>query len=260
MLKHWKTGLFVMVLSGIFAVSAWAVPTKLTVRALAHDAKFVGSVVGGLKVVVKDFYTGQELAGGMIMGGTGNTKLLMKEPVTRATVRSEGQGTAKAVFEFDINKPIKLLVEVVGPMAAEANIHKEAKTTWLLPGQDISGDGLLFELTGLIVHPHNPEAHEFFTLGSTLPISAVVTPMCGCPIKPNFPLWNADDYTVTAYIFKGGKKIAELPLKYAGKTSNFSSSFTPKEKGGYRVVFTAHDKRNNQGVGISGFVVVAPKK
>lgn len=260
MWKHWRTGLFVMVLSGIFAVSAWAVPTRLTVRALAHDAKFIGSVVGGLKVVVKDYYTDQELASGMIMGGTGNTKLLMKEPVTRGMVRSEGKGTAKVVFEFDIKDPLKLLVEVIGPMGAEASIHKEAKTTWLLPGQDIAGDGLLFDLTGLIVHPHNPEAHEFFTLGTTLPISAVVTPMCGCPVKANFPLWNASDYTVTAFIYKGGKKIAELPLKYAGKTSNFSSSFTPKEGGGYRVIFTAHDKRNNQGVGISGFVVVAPKK
>jgi len=249
-----------MVMSGIFAASAWAVPTKLTVRALAHDAKFIGSVVGGLKVVVKDFYTNQELASGMIMGGTGNTKLLMKEPVTRATVRSEGEGTAKAEFELDIKDPLKLLVEVIGPMGSEANIHKEAKTTWLLPGQDISGDGLLFELTGLMVHPHNPEAHEFFKLGSTLPISAVVTPMCGCPVKANFPLWDAADYTVTAFIYKGSKKVAELPLKYADKTSNFSSSFTPEEGGGYRVIFTAHDKHNNQGVGISGFVVVAPKK
>lgn len=260
MLKHWKSGMFVMVLSGIFAVSAWAIPTKLTVRALAHDAKFIGSVVGGLKVVVKDFYTDRELASGMIMGGTGNTKLLMKQPVTRGLVRSEGKGTAKAIFTFDITKPLKLVVEVVGPMGAEANIHKEAKTTWLLPGQDIAGDGLLFELTGLIVHPHNPEAHEFFKLGSTLPISAVVTPMCGCPIKEDFPLWDAENFTVTATIYKGGQNIAELPLKYAGKTSNFSSTFTPKEPGGYQVIFTAYDKQNNQGVGISGFVVVAPKK
>lgn len=259
MLKHWKTSLFIMVLAGIFAASAWAVPTKLTVRALANDAKFIGSVVDGLKVVIRDYYTGQVLASGQVMGGTGNTKLIMKEPVTRGKILSEGKGTAKAVFEFDITEPQKLLVEVIGPLAGEANIHKEAKTTWLLPGQDIGGDGLLFKLTGLIVHPDNPEAHEFFKLGETLDIATVVTPMCGCPVKPNFPLWNADDYTVTAYIYKGGKKVAELPLKYAGKTSNFSAKFTPKESGGYRVVFTAYDKRNNQGVGFSGFVMTAPK-
>ncbi|HEB68571.1 MAG TPA: hypothetical protein ENI88_03010 [Desulfobulbus sp.] len=260
MSKHWKTGLFVMVLSGIFAASAWAVPTRLTVRTLAHDAKFIGSVVGGMKVVVKDYYTEQVLASGMIMGATGDTKLLMTQPVTRGMVRSKGKATAKAVFEFDIDDPLKLLVEVIGPMGAEADIHKEVKTTWLLPGQDIAGDGLLFEMTGLIVHPHNPEAHEFFPLGATLPITAVVTPMCGCPIQADSPLWNARDYTVKATIYKGSKIIAELPLKYADKTSNFGTSFTPKEAGGYRVIFTAHDKRNNQGVGISGFVVAAPKK
>ncbi len=260
MLKKWKVALFTLVVTGLFAVSSYAVPTKLTVRAVAQDAKFIGSVVGGMKVVVKDYYTQQELASGMIMGGTGNTKLLMKTPITRGLVRSEGKGTAKAEFTFDINEPLKLQVEVIGPMASEANIHKDAKTTWLIPGQDISGDGLVFEITGLIVHPHDPEAHEFFTLGTTLPISAVVTPMCGCPIKANFPLWDASNYTVKAQIYKGEKKVADLDLKYAGKTSNFASTFTPTEPGGYRVIFTAHDKRNNQGVGISGFVVTAPKK
>jgi len=261
MLKYWKPALMALMASVFFTSSAFAVPTRLTVRALANDAKFIGSVVGGMKVIVKDYFTGQELASGMLLGGTGDTKLIMKEPVVRGKVLSAGKGAASsAEFEFDIKEPVKLLIEVIGPMAAEADIHKEVKTTWLLPGHDITGDGILFHPTGLIVHPHNPEAHEFFKLGETLPISAVVTPMCGCPIKANFPLWNADDYKVTAHIYKGKNKVAELPLKYAGKISNFSASFTPKKPGGYRVVFTAYDKHNNQGVGVSGFIIKAPKK
>lgn len=256
MLNRLKWISVTILITGVFATSVWATPTRLVVRALAHDAKFIGSVVGGMKITVKDYFTGEMLASGIIMGGTGNTKIIMKEPVTRGKIRSKGRGTASAEFVLDIHDPQKLLIEVTGPLAGEINIHKEVKTTWLIPGKDIAGDGIVFEPYGLIVHPHNPEAHEFFKLGANLAISAVVTPMCGCPVKPDFKLWDANNYHVTAYIYKGSKKLAALPLKYAGKTSNFASNFTPKETGNYRIVITAYDDKNNQGVGISGFVVI----
>ncbi len=234
-----------------------AQPTRLIVRVIAHDAKFVGTAMGGVKVIVKDFFTNEILATGMIMGGTGNTKVIMKEPRTRGKVLS-GRNAAKCEFTFDINEPKKLQIEVVGPLAAGVNIHREVKTTWLIPGKDITGDGILFEFFGLTVHPSNPKPHEFYYLGETVKISAHVTPMCGCPVRPNF-LWNANKYHVTAYVYLGKKKVAEIPLKYADRISHFEGSFTPKKKGGYRVIITAYDDKNNQGVGITSFVVV-PKK
>lgn len=84
--------------------------------------------------------------------------------------------------------------------------------------------------------------------------------MCGCPVRPGFKLWDANTYSITATIFYKGKKVAQIPLKYANRISHFEGVFTPEKTGGYKVVITGSDKRNNQGVTITGFVVVPIKK
>ncbi len=241
-----------------FSLDAGAVPTRLVVRGRANDAKFIGTAVGGLEVTVRDALTGKVLAQKVLEGGTGDTKLLMKSPISRATVLSKG-GAAKTEFVFDIKEPLKLEIELKGPLGAGNNIHHEVKTTWLIPGRNVTGDGLVFTLYGLIVHPYSPKPHEFYSKGARVTIGAHVTPMCGCPVRPGF-LWDANKVTVTAQVFFKGKMISEIPLKWAGRISHFEAAFSPSEPGNYKVVIMASDKRNNQGVGITGFVVVPEKK
>ena len=246
-------------IAGFMMLSATclAVPTKLVVRVKANDAKFVGTGVGGLKVAVRDAFTGKTLATGSIEGGTGNTKILVKEPITRGKILSKG-GAAKAEFVFDIDKPTKLEIEVFGPLGAGINTHREVKTTWLIPGRDIAGDGILFNLYGLIVHPYNPKPHEFYKVGDRIKIGAHVTPMCGCPVRPGF-LWDAKAYKVSAIIYYKGKKIKEIPLKWASRISHFEGYFTPERKGTYKIYIIASDNRNNQGVAVTSAVVVPEK-
>ncbi len=234
-----------------------AVPTKLVVRAKANDAKFIGTAVGGLKVVVRDALTGKTLAEKTLEGKTGNTKIIMKDPIMRNTVLSQG-GAAKAEFVFDIEEPVKLEIELVGPLGAGNNIHKEVKTTWLIPGKDITGDGILFNLYGLIVHAYSPKPHEFFPVGTKVTIGAHITPMCGCPERPDF-LWDANKVNAKAAVFFKGKKIAEVPLKWASRISHFEASFVPKEPGDYKIVIMASDLRNNQGIAVTGLVAVPAK-
>ena len=255
----WLGILVFLILSVVaFSLDAGAVPTRLVVRARANDAKFIGTAVGGLEVTVRDALTRKVLAQKVLEGGTGDTKLLMKSSISRDTVLSQG-GAAKAEFVFDIEEPLKLEIELNGPLGAGNNMHHEMKTTWLIPGRDIVGDGVIFTLYGLIVHPYSPKPHEFFPMGSRVTIGAHVTPMCGCPVRPGF-LWDANKVTVTAKVFFKGEMISEIPLKWAGRISHFEAPFSPSEPGNYKVVITASDKKNNQGVGITGFVVVPEKK
>jgi len=235
--------------SNVFAIS-----TRLIIRAKANDAKFIGSAVGGLKVIVRDAFNKKILAVGSIEGGTGSTKVIMKEPIIRGKLLSKG-GAAKAEFVFDINDPVKLEIELIGPLASGLNIHKEVKTTWLIPGNDIVGDGIVFNLYGLIVHPYSPNPHQFYKLGDKILIGAHVSPMCGCPVMPN-GLWNSKDYIVKALIYFKNKKITELPMKWAGRVSDFETHFIPSEKGNYKIIIEAcNSKNNNQGVAVTGFVV-----
>jgi len=242
----------------LMAGSAWAVPTSLVVRVRAHDAKFVGTGVGDLQVTVRDFTSGDVLASGMVTGGTGNTTVLMKEAKGRDTVLSDGK-SASYTAKLDIDAPKKLLVEVDGPLSSGLDMHHDVKTTWLIPGEDITGDGLLFEEYGLIVRNYKPTQHQFIKIGATATIGAHVSPMCGCPVSPGF-LWDADKYKVTAVVEKDGKQIASIPMTYAGQISDFEASYTFTKGGTYKITTIAVDDKNNQGVDTTSYVVAPEQK
>ncbi|HWY76816.1 MAG TPA: hypothetical protein VN281_14430, partial [Verrucomicrobiae bacterium] len=68
--------------------------TKVMVRAIARDAKVIGTHVGGARITVKDVATGEILAQGIQQGGTGDTDVIMKKPHTRGmTVFSAGDAS-----------------------------------------------------------------------------------------------------------------------------------------------------------------------
>ncbi len=258
MKKRFCSALTAVGLTALLGVPAWATPTSLTVRVRAHDAKFIGTGVGDVQVTVRDFFSREVLAGGFIRGGTGNTKVLMKEARGRDTVLSDKQ-SASFTARLDIDTPRKLLVEVDGPLSAGINAHHDSKTTWLVPGRDITGDGLLFEEYGLIVRNYHPLQHEFIKVGETVTIGTHVTPMCGCPVGSKI-LWDAEGYSVTALVEHSGQLVAELPLRYNGEISNFEAPYTFKSGGTYKITTVAVDGKNNQGVDVTSYVVVPAEK
>ncbi len=240
------------------ATLSYAEPTAITVRVRSHDAKFIGSAAGGVGVVITDADSGRVLAQGLIRGGTGDTKAIMKTAHAR---RQEiaGPKAASYVAHLNIRRPTKVRIEVRGPLAGGRNAHLASRTLVVLPGHDIAGDGVVFELYGCIVDIVSPTPHEFFKPGQTVTIDADVVMLCGCPVMPG-GLWDAGEFDVRATISDtAGKKIAEIPLQYAGTTSHFRADFKPAATGGYRVVVTAAlDASANYGYAIGGFVVKAP--
>ncbi|NOY44117.1 MAG: hypothetical protein GXP50_01490 [Deltaproteobacteria bacterium] len=234
--------------------AARAVETRVTVRVRAHDAKFIGTGVGGVQVVVRDADTGRFLASGLVEGGTGDTKTLMKTPISRGQRLSDGSAAAY-VATLDIDEPTRIEVIARGPLAAGSSVQTSSRTLWVLPGQDVTGDGVLLELQGFLVYPVTPAPHQFYRVGDEVAVEAHVTMMCGCPIKPG-GLWDADKYAVKALVQRDGKQVAELNLVYAGATSRFKAAYRPDEPGSYKVLVTAADpSTNNFGVGVTSFVV-----
>ncbi|MBT5659166.1 MAG: hypothetical protein HOJ02_03315, partial [Rhodospirillaceae bacterium] len=57
----------------LWAGTASAEPTRLTVRVMAKDAKFIGTSIGGARITIRDVDTGELLAQGVTEGSTGNT-------------------------------------------------------------------------------------------------------------------------------------------------------------------------------------------
>ena len=253
-----QLSLFVVVATIMSSVPAWAVPTRIVVKVRTKEAKFLGTSMGGALITVKNVDTGELLAKGVTAGTTGNTDRIMEESHQRNVPLSD-EKTAKYTATIDINEPTLVEVKAFGPLAQRQSANTITLTQWIIPGKDIvQGDGLLMEMPGFAVDVLAPPAHTKYStkqLPVKFDVQANVIMMCGCPVSAD-GLWDANRYEVTALITRNGKQVGELPLKYAGKPSQFAASMEITEAGAYEIAVYAFDAVNgNTGVD-KGTVIV----
>jgi len=229
------------------ALAAQGTPTGLVVRAVAKDAKIIGSGVGGARITVRDMATGEVLASGVQEGSTGDTERIMRRPHERGATIFDTRGAAGFHTTLDLERPTRVEVVAEGPLGTEHAIQRSAKTLLLIPGEDVVGEGLVLILNGFTVVIEEPTA-------STVPVSeplrvvAEVTMLCGCPTQPG-GLWDSEDYRITARLVRNGRVIAESPLSYAGESSTFSGSLTAPSAGEARLEVIAVDAaKSNAGM------------
>ena len=239
-LRHLSTAVLLLITASS-SVYAAAVPTEVTVRVRSHDAKFIGSGVGGMQLRIEDAVTGALLDSGMISGGTGDTERLMKESQTRGDTLADDK-TAHYTSTLMLEAPTRIRIRLTGPLDVPAAIQDLSLTTWVVPGKDIRGDGLVLHLPGLIVDARNLGVQD-----GSLPLIADVTLMCGCPITEG-GLWDSADYEVQARIVGPDGTVATRDLAFGGEPNRFQGSYTPDAAGLYTVTIWAHNaKTGNTG-------------
>ncbi len=147
-----------------------AVETKLVVRAKSKDAKFVGTKMGGARVVITDSETGKVLSDGLTSGGTGNTQKIMIEPKTRFGQIAEG--AAKFETSIDIDEPALITIEVEGPYKHKDNLIKSSTQLWMIPGRDIVGEGIIIEIPGFSIDAAAPGKVKLVNGEAVIPVKA----------------------------------------------------------------------------------------
>jgi len=231
--------------------------TKITIRARAKDAKFIGTPIGGALVVVRNDLTGEILAKGLTTGGSGSTDVLLKKPIVRGQSITDS-ATAKFVAQVNITEPTFADIEVTAPVNRRNGTVKATTQVWLIPGKDILGDGVIVEIPGFILDVIYPTTHQFIKLDSIkngdLTFKASLTLECGCPITKG-GVWNSDDIQVNAIVKKEGVKTGEIPLQLV-EQNIFQGTLKVKEKGDYELdVYAYSAKTGNTGVDRINFVV-----
>jgi hypothetical protein len=249
--------LIMLVLLIFIGVVSEGAQTRITIRAKARDAKFIGTTMGGALVVIKDSETGEVLAKGLTSGGTGNTKKIMSDPIQRGVPISDNT-TAKFETTLDITEPKLVTVEVYAPYGQRQSMTKNTFQLWVIPGKDISGEGIIVDIPGFSVAVLTPQAHEILKLTSgkiKVPIRANVVMMCGCPITPN-GIWDANKYEVKAIVKFNGAISDVIPLAFAGKTSTFEGTLDVTREGTYEaIVYSFDPTTGNAGVAKTTFLV-----
>lgn len=221
---------------------SYAQTTQIMIRAMANDAKYIGTSVGGVRVMVKDAETDELLDEGWINGGTGDTDRLIKNPIHHGDLLTD-ESTAGYLATVDIDTPRLIKITVLGPYAYRQSLQEASITTWIIPGKDLLGDGITIKMPGFIADGWNQVLQggvvEFYLDASLL---------CGCPIKKN-GLWDPKNYEAKAILMQDEKKIDEIPLSFTGPIGIFSAKTQLKESGHYKAILYVIDtKTANVGV------------
>ena len=194
--------------------------TKVMIRAVARDAKVIGTHVGGARITVKDVATGEILAQGMQQGGTGDTNVIMKQPHTRGMSVYNTPDASGFLAVLHLEKPTVVEVSAEGPLGNAQATQRTSKTLLLVPGQDVLGEGILLEIHGFIVTAVAPLPDAKLKSGSPFEVRATVMMTCGCPTEPD-GLWDANKIHVVARLLRDGKVQSEIPMTYAGVQNTF---------------------------------------
>jgi hypothetical protein len=250
------------------------IPTKITVRVIARDGKFLGDDIGGALVTIRDVHTGELLASGRTYGGSGPADL-MTTPLTRNQPIPTRNPPSNNACRFDatlcLASPRLIELSAYGPLAAQQSANRVTATTWIYPGKDISPDngyredGFLLEIPGLVVQVLGPPQHYFPSKPNpqqAIPILANITMMCGCPIGATSSPWPYTDFEVVATVLHDGVKTG-FPLTFetaATAPSQFSTSqWTPGDYGVFEITVHAYQKSTgNTGVDHTSVNLAAP--
>lgn len=238
------------------APSAQAVPTPITVRVLAKNAKLVGDPAGGASVIIRDTQTGVVLASGKTAGGSGNTQKLVVEPIARDTVWA-GPGDAAFSATIDLSQPRKITVEAGSPGSGAYGGSSVSQTQWVIPGKPPHGpNGWVLELPGFMVDILSPARHQEVAKGpAQVAVEANVVLMCGCPVEAG-GLWDPAKYEIGYSVRVQGRQVAGGPMRYAGAANRFAARFTAPTPGIYEIAVTAFDPATgNSGVAETTFQV-----
>jgi hypothetical protein len=206
------------------------------VHAVTHDAKLIGTTVGGVRITIVDVATGRLLADGRHEGATGDTRRIMQTPRTRGdTVFTAADG---ARFETTLTLRAPTLVEVAaeGPLGYPDQMARTAKRMVLVPGRDVLGDGIVLELHGYVLDLLAPDTTTALPAGAPLAVRARVRMLCSCPTQPG-GMWEVS--AVEARLLQDGRVVQRASLAYAGEASHYAGTLPSPGAGRYTLEVVA---------------------
>lgn len=244
-LQHYRSGWLFCCLAALSGATAHAaadkaIATELTVRVVSQDAKLIQDSVGGAAIVVRNADTGEVLAEGRQRGDSGSTDKIMRQAHHRGETIYAVPGAAHFATSLDLTRPTRVEISAEGPLDFPQALQSTSTTLLMVPGQDVSGDGVVLTLHGFIVEVLAPGAPAMAMPDTEMKVEARIRMMCGCPTEPG-GLWDSDSYTIKAQLLKGNQVVAETALDYAGRSSIFNGQIGVPGAGAERLRVVASD-------------------
>jgi hypothetical protein len=199
-------------------------PTRILVRVVAHGAMVLGREVGGARVTITDLETKQVLATGIQEGEAGDQNQIMRTPHLMEEPVYSARPAAAFTTTLALQRPTPVEVAAEGPLAYPESMRRTAMTVLLIPGQDLSGDGIVLHLNGYIVQIEHPKAGEPLMAKDDVNLKASVRTLSGTLVRPHGD-WDSRKIRIYGEILIDDRIIERLQLFYAHDTGTFDAPF-----------------------------------
>ena len=198
--------------------------TDVMVRVVAHGAMVLGDEVGGARVTITDVATGRLLASGLQLGEPGDQNQIMRTPRLMEEPRYSSRPSGSFRTTLHLDRPTLVEIAAQGPMSYPSAMQRASKTVLLIPGRDLTQDGIVLDLNGYIVQIENPPPGESLMAKDDVKLKASVRMLSGALVRPHGD-WDSRKATIYGEVLIGDRVIERLQMLYAGEKSSFEAPF-----------------------------------
>ena len=199
-------------------------PTIILVRVVAHGSMVLGKDVGGARVTITDIVTKEILATGLQQGEAGDQNQIMRTPHMMEEPRYSSSPSAVFMATLELTRPILVEVAAEGPLAYPAAAQRVSKTVWLIPGHDLTNDGIVLHLYGYIIQLEHPKPGESLIAKEDVLLRASVRTLSGALVRPHGD-WDSRKAHIYGEVLIGDRVIERLQMFYSGERASFEAPF-----------------------------------
>jgi hypothetical protein len=199
-------------------------PTTVLVRVVAHRSLVLGHEVGGARVTITDVATGQLLASGLQQGDPGDQTQIMRTPHLMDEPVYSARSAAAFTTTLELTRPTLVEIAAEGPLAYPSALQRASTTVLLIPGHDLTNDGIVLHLYGYLVQVESPKPGEPLIAKEDVMLRASVRTLSGALVRPHSD-WDSRKIHIYAELLIGDRIVERLQMFYAGEKSRFEAPF-----------------------------------
>lgn len=198
--------------------------TTVLVRVVAHGAMVLGREVGGARVTITDVASGHILASGIQQGEAGDQNHIMRTPHILEEPIYSSRPSAAFTTTLELHKPTLVEIAAEGPLAYPAALQRTSKTLWLIPGEDLTHDGIVLHLYGYLVQIERPKPRETLMAKSDLKLRASIRTLSGSLVRPHGD-WDSRKIRIYGELLVGDQIIERIQMFYDEGSRTFEAPF-----------------------------------
>lgn len=239
------------------------IPTTILVRVVAHGSMVLGKDVGGARITITDVETGRILATGLQQGEAGDHNQIMRTPRLLQEPIYSTKASASFTTTLELTHPLQVDITAEGPLAYPAAMQRTSTRVWLIPGEDLTDDGIVLTLYGYIVQIEQPKPNEPLVAREDVTLRVSIRTLSGSWVRPHGD-WDSRKLRIYGEILLGDRVIERLQLFYSGRNAEFEAPFfVPRHTdapNGLTVRVIAADRvGGNFGVGLAKYPVLSER-